>query len=109
MSRIVNLTLHKHYVFLPFLFSNSSHLPPPGLTHSSPDFALQAIGWVVGFIYGDFKLTVMGWAAGVGISILLVVPDWPWFNQHPTKWLDSLPPRKGVKPVGAAADAVKQD
>ncbi|CAN0520934.1 unnamed protein product, partial [Scytosiphon promiscuus] len=35
----------------------------------------------------------------------LVVPDWPMFNRNPTKWLDQLPPREGVMPVGAAAEA----
>ena len=34
----------------------------------------------------------------------LVVPDWPTFNEHPTKWLDQLPSRPGVMPVGAAAE-----
>ncbi|CAN0473662.1 unnamed protein product, partial [Discosporangium mesarthrocarpum] len=63
------------------------------------------IGWVVGFIYADFQLTVIGWAVGVVLSLILVVPDWPYFNRHPTKWLDSLPHREGYKRVGAAAEA----
>ncbi|CAM9377550.1 unnamed protein product, partial [Ascophyllum nodosum] len=63
-----------------------------------------AVGWVVGFVMGDFTYTVMGWAAGVVVSIILVVPDWPTFNEHPTKWLDQLPSRPGVMPVGAAAE-----
>eukprot|EP00904_Undaria_pinnatifida_P002634 jgi/Undpi1/12371/HiC_scaffold_5.g02043.m1 len=65
---------------------------------------LGALGWVVGFVMGDFTYTLMGWAAGVVLSIILVVPDWPMFNRNPTEWLDQLPPREGVMPVGAAAD-----
>lgn len=63
-----------------------------------------ALGWIVGFVMGDFTYTLMGWAAGMVISMILVVPDWPMFNRHPTKWLDKLPHRLGVMPVGAAAE-----
>jgi Microsomal signal peptidase 12 kDa subunit (SPC12) len=48
---------------------------------------------------------------GVHIEILhtqLTIPDWPIYNRHPTKWLDQLPPREGVKRVGAAALAAKE-
>lgn len=31
----------------------------------------QAVGWVVGFVMGDFTFTLMGWAAGVVISIIV--------------------------------------
>eukprot|EP00903_Cladosiphon_okamuranus_P013929 g12956.t1 len=65
---------------------------------------LGAVGWIVGFVMGDFMYTLVGWAAGMVLSIILVVPDWPMFNRNPTKWLDQLPHRDGVMPVGAAAE-----
>ncbi|CAM9615402.1 unnamed protein product, partial [Ectocarpus sp. 13 AM-2016] len=65
---------------------------------------LGAVGWVVGFVMGDFMYTLAGWGAGMALSMILVVPDWPMFNRNPTKWLDRLPPREGVMPVGAAAE-----
>jgi len=29
----------------------------------------------------------------VGISLVLCVPDWPIYNRHPIKWLESIPDR----------------
>ena len=31
----------------------------------------QAVGWVVGFVMGDFTYTLMGWAAGMVLSIIV--------------------------------------
>lgn len=36
---------------------------------------LQAVGWVVGFVMGDFTYTVMGWAAGVVLSLIVSEPS----------------------------------
>ena len=49
-----------------------------------------AIAWVVGFIQGDFSLTVYGWAVGLGLSLLICIPDWPFFNRHPVQWLEEI-------------------
>lgn len=31
----------------------------------------QAVGWVVGFVMGDFKITLMWWTAGMVLSIIV--------------------------------------
>ena len=31
----------------------------------------QALGWVIGFVMGDFTYTLMGWASGVVLSIIV--------------------------------------
>lgn len=31
----------------------------------------QAVGWVVGFVMGDFTYTLMGWAAGMVLSMIV--------------------------------------
>lgn len=31
----------------------------------------QAVGWIVGFVMGDFTYTLMGWAAGMVLSIIV--------------------------------------
>lgn len=45
---------------------------------------------VVGFIYGyveqSFDLTFKSWAAGLVISMLLCVPDWPMYRRNPIEW-----------------------
>lgn len=59
-----------------------------------PDI-LQLIALVVGFIQQDIYLTMWIGLAGTLLVMLLVVPPWPFFNQHPQPWLGSkfaLPP-----------------
>ena len=29
----------------------------------------------------------------MAISVVLCVPDWPIYNRHPIKWLESIPDR----------------
>mmetsp|Transcript_3223 Transcript_3223/g.4698 ORF Transcript_3223/g.4698 Transcript_3223/m.4698 type:complete len:91 (+) Transcript_3223:118-390(+) len=55
------------------------------------------IAWFVGYVQQSFLLTVYGWSAGVAISVLLCVPDWPWYRRNPIKWLESIPERKKPK------------
>lgn len=31
----------------------------------------QAVGWVVGFVMGDFMYTLAGWGAGMALSIIV--------------------------------------
>lgn len=31
----------------------------------------QAVGWIVGFVMGDFMYTLAGWAAGMVLSIIV--------------------------------------
>lgn len=31
----------------------------------------QAVGWIVGFVMGDFTYTLIGWAAGMLLSIIV--------------------------------------
>jgi Microsomal signal peptidase 12 kDa subunit (SPC12) len=35
-------------------------------------------------------------AVAIDLSLLLqlCVPDWPFYNRHPIKWLDSIPDRR---------------
>ena len=51
------------------------------------------IGWIYGYFLQDFTYVFYSWGVGVGISILLCVPDWPIYNKHPVKWLESIPDR----------------
>ena len=78
-----------------------------------------AVGWVIGFFKQDFMIVFQCWLVGVVISVLvsigleksilrklehilimrlqLCVPDWPFYNRHPVKWLESVPDRRGGK------------
>uniref|UniRef100_A0A7R9UF33 Signal peptidase complex subunit 1 n=1 Tax=Pinguiococcus pyrenoidosus TaxID=172671 RepID=A0A7R9UF33_9STRA len=54
------------------------------------------IAWIIGFFQADFQTTVIGWGIGLALATLLCVPDWPWFNRHPIRWLDHIP---GAEPA----------
>mmetsp|Transcript_13403 Transcript_13403/g.20119 ORF Transcript_13403/g.20119 Transcript_13403/m.20119 type:complete len:92 (-) Transcript_13403:328-603(-) len=59
-----------------------------------------AVGWVYGYIEQDFVYVFYAWGVGMILSIIICVPDWPWFNRHPVKWLDSVPDRRAVPVTG---------
>jgi len=59
--------------------------------------AFGAVGWVVGYFHQDFSYTFYAWLAGVVLACILCVPDWPFYNRHPVKWLDSVPDRRSRK------------
>eukprot|EP00985_Skeletonema_marinoi_P015177 scaffold7770_cov121-Skeletonema_marinoi.AAC.4 len=45
-----------------------------------------------------YYIIILFGVIGVGISILLCVPDWPIYNKHPVKWLESIPDRSQEEP-----------
>jgi signal peptidase complex subunit 1 len=51
---------------------------------------LGVVAWLVGYMYGDFVLTVYGWATGLAISLVLCIPDWPIFNRNKIIWLEEV-------------------
>jgi len=55
------------------------------------------VGWIIGYFQQDFMIVFKFWLVGVVISVVLCVPDWPYFNRHPIKWLESVPDRRGQK------------
>lgn len=48
------------------------------------------LAFVVGYVSGSFSLLVKIYASGLLLDAALVIPDWPWLNKHPLKW---LPPK----------------
>ncbi|GAX23251.1 signal peptidase complex subunit 1 [Fistulifera solaris] len=52
------------------------------------------VGWVIGYFQEDFTVVFQAWLAGVVLSVILCVPDWPFYNRHPIKWLESVPDRR---------------
>mmetsp|Transcript_22066 Transcript_22066/g.29093 ORF Transcript_22066/g.29093 Transcript_22066/m.29093 type:complete len:83 (-) Transcript_22066:421-669(-) len=56
--------------------------------------AFGGVGWIIGYFQQDFTPTFYSWSVGVVLSCIICVPDWPFFNRHPVKWLDSVPDRR---------------
>ncbi|RMZ83606.1 hypothetical protein DV738_g900, partial [Chaetothyriales sp. CBS 135597] len=49
----------------------------------------SAIALLVGFVKQDIHLSLWIGLAGFVLTLLVVVPPWPIFNQHPEPWLGS--------------------
>jgi signal peptidase complex subunit 1 len=47
----------------------------------------QVISFLIGFFLQNIALALKVGLAGTAITFLVVVPPWPFFKQHPVKWL----------------------
>jgi signal peptidase complex subunit 1 len=65
--------------------------------------AFAALGFLGGYLTANFALMAYINAAGLAITCLLVVPDWPFFKRHPLNWLPPLNPAVEQAPTAAAA------
>ncbi|KAJ7567767.1 hypothetical protein O6H91_01G006200 [Diphasiastrum complanatum] len=48
-------------------------------------FASVAI--FTGYLAASFKMMIMVYGGGVLVTILVLVPDWPYFYRHPREWM----------------------
>ncbi|KAI1328500.1 microsomal signal peptidase 12 kDa subunit-domain-containing protein [Xylariaceae sp. FL0255] len=69
----------------------SSPPPPPlaSLVHcvQTKQLLVQAIAFIVGYFLQDITLALKIGLAGTALTFLAIVPPWPFFKQHPVKWL----------------------
>lgn len=54
--------------------------------------AFAAVSFVVGYATASFATMVQINAAGLALTALLVLPDWPFYKKHPLPWLPALNP-----------------
>ncbi|KAK2438033.1 putative signal peptidase complex subunit [Trifolium repens] len=59
-------------------------------------FAVIAFG--AGYIMASFQTMILTYAGGVVLTTLVTLPNWPFFNHHPLKWLDPSEAEKHPKP-----------
>ncbi|KAI3516006.1 hypothetical protein L1887_14913 [Cichorium endivia] len=59
-------------------------------------FAIAA--FITGYVLGSFQLMLYVYAGGVVLTTLITIPNWPFFNRHPLKWLDPTEAEKHPKP-----------
>ena len=63
-----------------------------------------SVAWVVGWFYGDFQVTFYGWSVGLGLALILCIPDWPMFNKKPVKWLKEVGSTETIEIPGEAEE-----
>ncbi|KAF9414503.1 hypothetical protein BGZ94_000372 [Podila epigama] len=51
--------------------------------------AFGVIGFLVGLILQDIRLSLIIFAAGILVTAILVVPAWPYLKRNPVQWLPS--------------------
>lgn len=51
------------------------------------DFNSKPVGFHLGYSVSDLLSIALRWVRGPQ----LCVPDWPFYNRHPVKWLDQIP------------------
>ncbi|KAJ1401972.1 Microsomal signal peptidase 12kDa subunit [Sesbania bispinosa] len=59
-------------------------------------FAVIAFG--AGYLMASFQTMILTYAGGVVLTTLVTVPNWPFLNRHPLKWLDPSEVEKHPKP-----------
>ncbi|CAN1295221.1 Signal peptidase complex subunit 1 [Linum perenne] len=65
-------------------------------------FSFAAMAFLTGYIMGSFHTMFLIYGGGLLLTALIALPNWPFFNRHPLRWLD--PPS-----AAAAADFKKTD
>jgi len=69
-------------------------------------FAVVAFG--AGYITASFQTMILTYAGGVVLTTLVTIPNWPFFNHHPLKWLDPSEAEKHPKPEPSLNAATKK-
>ncbi|CAA6669704.1 unnamed protein product [Spirodela intermedia] len=59
-------------------------------------FAVGAFG--TGYALGSFQTMLLVYAGGVVLTTLVTVPNWPFYNRHPLKWLDPAEAERHPRP-----------
>ncbi|KAL4917930.1 microsomal signal peptidase 12 kDa subunit-domain-containing protein [Aspergillus aurantiobrunneus] len=54
------------------------------------------VAFLVGYILQDIHLTLWTGLAGTFMTGLVVIPPWPFYNQHPERWLVPLTGSTGI-------------
>ncbi|XP_050204761.1 signal peptidase complex subunit 1-like [Mercurialis annua] len=60
--------------------------------------AFAVVAFATGYITASFQTMIQIYAAGVVLTTLITIPNWPFFNRNPLKWLDPSEADKHPKP-----------
>ncbi|KAH6823169.1 Microsomal signal peptidase 12 kDa subunit [Perilla frutescens var. hirtella] len=67
-----------------------------------------AVAFVAGYVLRSFQSMFLVYAAGVLLTSLITIPNWPFFNRHPLHWLDSSKAGKHAEPLPAKKKSSKK-
>ncbi|XP_044492820.1 probable signal peptidase complex subunit 1 [Mangifera indica] len=69
--------------------------------------ASAVVAFVTGYIMRSFQMMMLIYAGAVVLTTFITVPNWPFFNRHPSKWLDPSETEKHPKPQVAVSSKKK--
>ncbi|GFY99999.1 microsomal signal peptidase 12 kDa subunit [Actinidia rufa] len=61
-----------------------------------------------GYAFGSFQTMLLTYTSGVVVTTLITLPNWPFFNRHPLKWLDPIEAEQHPKPQTASSSSKKK-
>ncbi|XP_062204800.1 signal peptidase complex subunit 1-like [Phragmites australis] len=67
--------------------------------------ASAAAAFLAGYVLADFQLMLLVYSGGVVLTALVTVPNWPFFNRNPLKWLDAAEAERHPRPQVSAGGA----
>ena len=68
------------------------------------------VAWFIGWYKNDFQIAFYGWAAGLGVALVLCIPDWPMFNRNKVTWLEEVGQHsRSSKRGGSEGDSTSKD
>lgn len=56
--------------------------------------ASALVALLSGYVAGSFRSMLHIYLAGVAVTFMLTVPDWPFFNRHPFTWAEPVSAQK---------------
>lgn len=56
------------------------------------------VAFIAGYATSSFGTMMMIYGGVVLFTTMVTVPNWPFFNRHPLKWLDPIEAEKYPKP-----------
>ncbi|KAG2298593.1 hypothetical protein Bca4012_009843 [Brassica carinata] len=62
----------------------------------------------VSYATESFRTMMLIYAGGVVLATLITLPNWPFYNNHPLKWLDPSEAEKHPKPQVVAVGSKKK-
>ncbi|MQL79821.1 hypothetical protein Taro_012238 [Colocasia esculenta] len=70
--------------------------------------ASAVAAFAAGYALGSFQTMLLVYAGGIVLTALVTLPNWPFYNRHPLKWLDPAEAERHPRPQPVAAAASKK-
>ncbi|ESQ48526.1 hypothetical protein EUTSA_v10021836mg [Eutrema salsugineum] len=67
------------------------------------------VAFIAGYATSSFRTMMLIYSGVVLFTTMITVPNWPFFNRHPLKWLDPILAEKYPKPEMTTVTSKKKN